>query len=329
MGTIADKLTYLGETKSDLRATLNGLLGLSLDADTPFRQYAYEADMAALRAMFSEGELGGYWEPTLESYYEDSAGTTAAGVNGVVGAWTNQISGGPSAVQATTANKPYLRKTPQTNRYWLDGNTSTANLTVSFPSSLGSSCTIARLDPELGVQWSESQTIGTTYNLITPYAYHGPMLIINRALTAQEKAIVARAMNRFMPQLGPELVTNGTFDTGVSGWNIASGGGSIAWDASGSMIFTRSGATPTLLNAGAESVIGKAYFLTIKIQNKQELSSRLRVLYGCVGIPINTPTPIGYYRMAGIASSALKLQMNIDNKSDSYVIDDVSVMEII
>ena len=218
MGTLADKLLYLGETKSDLRATLNGLLGLSLTEATPFRQYAYEADMAAVRKLFASGELGGYWEPSLGSYYEDSAGTVPARVGGVVGAWANQISGGPAAVQATTANKPFLRKTPQTNRYWLDGNTSTANLTATFPSSLGSNCTIARLDPELGVQWSESQTIGTTFNLITPYAYHGPMLIINRALTAAEKAVVARVMGRFMPSLGPELVVNGDFSAGQNGW---------------------------------------------------------------------------------------------------------------
>lgn len=412
MGTIADKLTYLGETKSDLRATLNGLLGLSLDANTPFRRYAYEADMAAMRGMFASGELGGYWEPTLSSYYEDSTGRYAASVNGVVGLWLDKsksdpvvrrniltdsndftkstwtkykllevsvvpevsnplggnvykiiedssndlhaiysgtsftlapnttftfsvyvkpmsrryvrlytgntsgfvggtaavfdlqtktvVSGagyisienddwvrisvqflvgnaqvfstinmlttpsassnifqgdgqigiylanaqfeiGPvateyqpittnaefaaanwanniQAIQATTANKPYLRKTPQTNRYWLDGNATVCNLTATWGSSLGSNCTIARLDPELGVQWSEAQTIGTTFNLITPYAYHGPMLIINRALTAAEKAVVGRVMNRFMPQLGPELMTNGDFDQPLSGW---------------------------------------------------------------------------------------------------------------
>lgn len=123
--------------------------------------------------------------------------------------------GGSVATQSTTGNKPYLRQTPTTKRYWLDGNAATANLTATFPSSLGSSCTIATLDPEFGVIWKEAQTISTTYNLITPYAYHGPQFIINRALTASEKAIVARVMLRQMPGLGPNLIDNGDMEFGL------------------------------------------------------------------------------------------------------------------
>ncbi len=130
---------------------------------------------------------------------------------------------GNHAIQATTANKPYLRKTPVSNKFWLDSNTATGALTATFASSLGSACTIATVGAE-GVVIADNQTVGTTYNLAPPFGYNGDVLIINRALTAAEKALVTRVMQRNVPMLGSESVVNGAFDTD-SGWTIGSGFG--------------------------------------------------------------------------------------------------------
>jgi hypothetical protein len=129
----------------------------------------------------------------------------------------SDIMPGNHAVQATTGNKPIVRRTPQTGKYWLDGNTSTAAMTVTFPSSLGSACTIARVTPE-GVTFTEGQTITSTYNLTPPYGYNSDVLIINRALTPAEKALVTKVLSRNVPMLGNELVVNGDFSGGTAGW---------------------------------------------------------------------------------------------------------------
>ncbi len=123
---------------------------------------------------------------------------------------------GNHAIQATTGNKPYYRRTPTTNKPWYDSNTATGALNVTFASALGSACTVATVTPE-GVSILESQTVGTTYNICPPFGYNSDVLIINRALTAAERALVMRVMQRSVPALGSELVTNGGFDTVADG----------------------------------------------------------------------------------------------------------------
>ncbi len=174
------------------------------------------SDEVLIQRLFSNGEKGGYW-PALRQYaYEDSAGTTAASVNGVVGLRLNAIAGYPNAVQATTANKPYLRLTPTTNKPWYDSNTATGALTATFSGALGSACTVATVTPE-GVTILENQTVGTTYNICPPYGYNSDVLIIDRAPTPAERALVTRVMQRSVPALGSELVVNGGFDSVADG----------------------------------------------------------------------------------------------------------------
>lgn len=146
-----------------------------------------------------------------------SIGSTAGTVGGTIYIWGAQLELGESATpyqkiitgtadllpgnhayQQTTANKPYLRRTPVSNKYWLDSNTTTGALTATFASSLGSACTIATVGAE-GVTIADNQTITTTYNLTPPYGYNGDVLIINRALTAAEKALVTRTLKRNAP----------------------------------------------------------------------------------------------------------------------------------
>jgi len=159
------------------------------------------ATLAAIQNLFARGEQGGYWPADPAYAYEDSAGTIPASRDGVVGLLTNAVTGYPNAIQATTANKPYLRRTPATGKTWYDSNTATGALNVTFASALGSSCTIATVTPE-GVSILENKTVGTTYNICPPYGYNSDVLIINRALTPAEKALVTRVMQRDIPAYG-------------------------------------------------------------------------------------------------------------------------------
>ena len=177
-----------------------------------------DTGVEALEPLFANGELGGYWPADPAYAYEDSAGTTLASVGGVVG-YRTDVALGKHAVQATTANKPYLRVTPTTNKPWYDSNTATGALTATFSGALGSACTLATVTPE-GVSIIENQTVGTTYNITPPYGYNSDVLIINRALTAAEKALVTRVMVRDVPGLVNELqVIQSIFvHGGVGGW---------------------------------------------------------------------------------------------------------------
>lgn len=371
-----------------------------------------DTGVEALEPLFANGELGGYWPADPVYAYEDSAGTTAASVNGVVG-YRTDVALGKHAVQATTANKPYLRRTPTTGKPWYDSNTATGALNVTFASAIGrrnlltytedfrnakytallssvvanqsvspdgtlsadyfkednttgihqcfysitvtanstyvfsvfakhggrqirfandtggkvsifdlsngtvvsgdnasivdagggwyrcchsftptstsgvtyitlfsggaynyagdnvsgiylwgaqlevgttptdyqkivagpsavldhaalaatypqnitasTNCTIACVTPE-GVVIADNQTVGTTYNITPPYGYNSDVLIINRALTPAEKALVTRVMQRNVPQLGSELVTNGNLENGTTGWTAGNNG---------------------------------------------------------------------------------------------------------
>jgi len=89
-----------------------------------------------MQLLFANGENGGYWPADPQYSFEDSAGTLAASVNGVVG-YRMDVALGKHAVQATTANKPYLRRTPTTDKPWYDSNTATGAMNVTFASAMG------------------------------------------------------------------------------------------------------------------------------------------------------------------------------------------------
>lgn len=119
------------------------------------------------------------------------------------------------ASQATTTKKPILRRTPTSNVYWLNSDTDD-ELTATL-GNLGAACTVAKSGAE-GVTFTEGVTISSTYNIAPAYGFNGDVAIFNRALTASEKALLTRYMQRGVPRLGANLVTNGTFDTDTTGW---------------------------------------------------------------------------------------------------------------
>ena len=172
------------------------------------------------------GTLGAMFLPQAQYFFEDSAATIPASVGGPVGAVAD-LFGGINAVQATSANKPTLRQTPQTGIYWLDSSATNHALVATFATALGSNCTVA-FASETGVVFLEGQTIGTTYNIAPPYRFNSARLVINRALTDPEKALLTRYLGRFVPGLGPNEFANPGMDSDEAwdkgaGWSIANG----------------------------------------------------------------------------------------------------------
>ena len=174
-----------------------------------------QRDLLDLQAIQRIPGFVGYWKADPQYLFEDSAGTTPASLGGVIGNWTSLSS---PALQATTANKPILRKTPTSGVYWADSNTATSALNVAL-GNLGSACTVARSSAE-GVTFTENVSITSTYNLAPAFAFNSDVALFNRALTDVEKALITRYMQRAVPMLGNNLCRNSTFDV-ASNWTLS------------------------------------------------------------------------------------------------------------
>ena len=164
-----------------------------------------------------------------------------------------------SAYQSTTTKKPILRRTPTSNVYWLNSDTDD-ELTATL-GNLGSDCTVAKSGAE-GVTFTEGVTISSTYNIAPAYGFNGDVAIFNRALTVTEKALLTLYMQRGVPVLGANLVTNGTFDTSTAGWTAFGSG--IVESSAGKLKITRSDETTSVYQQISPS--GKALLFSGSVE---------------------------------------------------------------
>ena len=187
----------------------NGLLsgdwiGVMTDKITTVKDLYNELTAAEKYLIMNMSGLVGYWSTDPIYLWEDSAGTIPASINGVIGRWDSM---GTPAVQATTAVKPYLRKTATSNIYWIDPNIITSSLIVTT-GDIGEICTIVKTGAE-GIIFEENVIINSSYNLVSYnidelIRYTGDIAIFNRPLTIFEKDLLTRYMNRGVP-----IVTDG------------------------------------------------------------------------------------------------------------------------
>jgi hypothetical protein len=152
---------------------------------------------------------------------------------------------GKHAYQQTTSKKPILKRTPTSNVYWLNSDDDD-ELTATL-GNLGSACTVAQAGAE-GVTFTEGVTISSTYNIAPAFGFNGDVAIFNRALTTTEKALVTRYMSRGVPLLGSNLVTNGTFDTDLTGWSADA---AFTWDSGAARAASTGYLSQTLSNAAS------------------------------------------------------------------------------
>lgn len=88
---------------------------------------------------------------------------------------------GNHASQSTAASRPLKTSTGLSK--WIDYDAVDDALNVTFPSSLGSNCTVCRANVGGAPTILTGQTIGTSY---ASSADHAGLIIVNRALTGQE-----------------------------------------------------------------------------------------------------------------------------------------------
>jgi hypothetical protein len=153
------------------------------------------------------------YKPTFG--FISAGGTTSATINNLS---VREILGG-SATQLTTANKPLLRRTPITGKYWLDADATDA-LNLALPAQL-TNAAIFRATAE-GVTVQRGQTVATNFNIVTPYSFNGPVAIFNEALgtlTDAQIATMTRVLSAGVPALGPELLLDTEFDD-ASKWAL-------------------------------------------------------------------------------------------------------------
>jgi len=111
MGTIADKLVYLDETKQDLRRAL-AIRGVSVDGATPFRQYTSGVHSLAWAPdlLFQNSEQGVFYYPLPQFLYQDAAGTVPVTVDGDPVGYMQDLSGNNNhATQSVSEARPLYR----------------------------------------------------------------------------------------------------------------------------------------------------------------------------------------------------------------------------
>lgn len=255
------------------------------------------------------GFYGYRWGAQLE------VGSAATPYQKIVTGTGDVFAPGNHAYQKTTANKPYLRKTPTSGVHWLDSNTDTSALTATL-GNLGSACTVAKAGAE-GVTFTEGVTISSTYNIAPAFGFNGDVAIFNRALTASEKALVTRYMSRGVPVLGSNLVINGTFDTDTTGWS----GNSIAVEDS-ALKTTQAVGNPLVANRSVLCPAG-AYWYSMRVKQGTSTSTLRGSVYNASFSTIigrtNTVNAPDWVNIAGTAVAPS------DNVFVAAVSDDITI----
>jgi hypothetical protein len=114
-----------------------------------------------------------------------------AGATCIIESVTCQRIYGNHATQATAASRPVLANNAQTKPY-RNFDAVDDSMGTTFPSSLGSACTVGRSDPSTGAVILTAQTIGTSYSATADDCL---LVIVNRALTGQETTDLTAYLN--------------------------------------------------------------------------------------------------------------------------------------
>ena len=147
-------------------------------------------------ALFGAGEQGIYMPSVHESFlrgdlYQDDAGTTlvtAAGQS--VGLWLDRSGNDNHASQSTD---PYARPAYTASPGQLDFDGVDDKLTVAFPSSLGSDCTVGLSVPGSGASILTGQTVGDSYDIADDLC---GIVIVDRALSQHETSLLTQLLDR-------------------------------------------------------------------------------------------------------------------------------------
>jgi hypothetical protein len=146
-------------------------------------------------------------------------------------------------------------------------------------------------------------------------------------------ALIDFRNNRYaLPTIGAEMVTNGTFDTDVSGWTNASGNGSVTWNA-GRLSFTyASDALRARAQTTITTVVGKFYQLTFQNAGTNNVDLNIGTTSGAFDVlnaGAQTPATRTYYFTAASTTTYISFWPTLNSQIGTVrLIDNVSVKEV-
>lgn len=121
------------------------------------------------------------------------------------------------------------------------------------------------------------------------------------------------------------LVTNGTFDSDISGWTISDANGSIVWDASGAISLT-GGSGEVYAAQGISTVVGSTYRVSIKGPSSPNIHFAIGTTVNGQQILYVALTGTGTYNFTA-SSNTTYLSLREFAGTGPTLVDDISVFE--
>ena len=269
----------------------------------------------SLQTLFQPSDIGGLWDFADTSglrMLHDGTGTAAV-VTDPIGYMADVSGKGKHAIQSTGANKPTLRQTSTTGRYWLEAETATKALNVTFASAPGTMY-VGRVTPE-GIEWATEDWSTTTKSLVAMGTYNAGIIARSREFTANEKALVERYFSRQLPTLGPQLYANNSFETDTAwtkgpGWTIANGVATA---------FKAAGVAPYNLTQVVPIALGTLVFAKM---NVSRFASGSPYFFGIPAPSIPSSIYPAFLKMSGYATA-----VNVGPRHGATIATDFDVSE--
>lgn len=279
-------------------------------------------------------KLAAWYVSEPSTLFTTSTGETQVTTAGdPVGLRVNRVSGGPDAIQSTAAARPLWQTGP--DRLVYDGADDALRMTL--PAISGGQIVISS---PVGIWIDSLNFAGGTFSL-GPTTYTGgparlwatlnnaeiEVCVLNTAMTTEQQNdlvnYLVRQGSAGLITLGPELVTNGTFDTDTAwtkgtGWTISGGTAQRSAVDSGSMV------SQTLAIAS-----GATYRCRYNITAIAAGTSNIRLFggtantsqsYGATGMVYEILDNTGANTQVGIAMSTSNGTLTIDNASVREII---------
>jgi len=197
-GVFAQVILNTNTGVANVRAGLPGAENLAVKSDGIYWRLSFSGDFPSASlglAMYAAGSTNGtsasgntgsavFWGAQIE------AGTVATAYQKITTGGPADLTSGNHAKQGTSAKRPSAINVPPWKAEF-DGVDD--ELTVSFASSLGSDCTIARAVPGTGASILTGQTIGTNYTINLDF---NAFVIVDRALTSEETTQLTAYLNQ-------------------------------------------------------------------------------------------------------------------------------------
>jgi len=129
--------------------------------------------------------------------------------------------------------------------------------------------------------------------------------------------------------IGPELVTNGTFDTDVSGWiPVADTGQIVTWQSGGYARFDRNSGNSTFQSTASVPEAGKVYLVSVDVLDNT-FTGTLTIAIGGASFLVGTNVSAGTYSRAIVTTSTAPLTVVLGAAVVGYYdLDNISVREI-